>query len=258
MKLLCRVAIVLALVAPSARAADDKDHPECDKKTAEVMKKLGPVIKDAKSLRTEGNVEITITPDEGDKQVIKTKVAVEFQRPNMFAMRVKMDKDEKFGLDVVSDGKTLFIHDKKNKQYIEKAGPKGLDAVGQQLLTLGESFGMLFQNVLAADPTEALLDGVTKGVHAGMEKVDGKECHHLKFEQEGLDWELWVAAEGPAYVLKAKSTRELPNMKLVCVETYSNWKQNADPTKDAFSFTPPEGSKKVKSLSRQRGGDDDE
>ena len=37
---------------------------------------------------------------------------------------------------------------------------------------------------------------------------------------------------------------------MVTVETYSNWKLDAEPAKDAFMFTPPEGAKKVKSLGR--------
>jgi hypothetical protein len=253
MKTLFRLAAVLALaVAPAASAADDKDHPELDRKTAEVMKKLGPLYKDAKVLRTEGVVETTITPDAGEKQVVKAKINVEYQRPNLFAMRAKQDKG---GLEVISDGKAMFMCNTAKKEYTEAKAPKGLDKVGETLQMVGVQYGMLFQNVLAADPAEALLDGVTEGKHAGMEKVDGKECHHLKFKQEGLDWELWVAAEGQPFVLKALSTREFPGGKMVSVETYTNWKHNTEPTKDVFTFKAPEGAKKVKSL---RGEDDDD
>jgi hypothetical protein len=257
MKTLFRAAMMLVVLVPFTAFADDKDHPELDKKTAEVMKKLGPLYKDAKSLSTEAVIETTVTPQEGEKQIVKVNTAVEFQRPNMFALRAKVDKDDKAGLEVVCDGKVLFIHGRRMKQFTESKAPKGLDKIGQELLRFGNNSGMLFQNVLADDPAEALLDGVTKGEHAGMDKIDGKEAHHLKFQQEGLDWELWVAAEGQPWVLKASSTREGPNAKMVTVETYSKWKLNAEPTKDVFTFKSPEDAKKVKSLGRQKGEDDD-
>jgi hypothetical protein len=258
MKNLFRATALLILFAPFASfAADDKDHPELDKKTAEIMKKLGPLYKDAKSLRTDAVIETTITPEEGEKQVIKVKTAIEYQRPNMFAMRSKVEKDDKAGLEVVCDGKAMFVHARKLKQYTEGKAPKGMEKIGQSLLQLGTQSGMLFQNVLADDPAEALLDGVTKGEHAGMEKVDGKEAHHLKFEQEGLNWELWVAAEGQPWVLKASSTREGQGAKMVSVETYSNWKLNAEPTKDVFTFKAPEEAKKVKSIGRQKDDEGD-
>lgn len=258
MKSLCRVLGCLILVVPLTASADDKDHPELDKKTAELMKKIGPLYKEAKSLKTDAVIETTVTPEEGDKQIIKCKAAIEFQRPNMFALRSKVEKDDKAGLDVVSDGKALFIHGRRLKQFTEGKAPKGLEGIGRAMLPFGaNSTGMLFQNVLAEDPAEALLEGVTKGEHVGMVKLDGKDTHHLKFRQEGLDWELWVAAEGQPWVLKASSTMERPNVKMTTVETYSNWKMNGEPTKDVFTFKAPDDAKKVKALGRQKEEGDD-
>ncbi len=250
------VALLLILSPFVAFAADDKEHPELDAKTYEVMKKLGALHKDAKSLRTEAVIELTIMPEEGEKKEIKLKSTIDMQRPDKFSLRTKGAKDDKAGFEYITDGKNLVTYRNKDKNYIEAKAPKNLERVGQSLLPLGpQGSGMLFQNVLAKDPLEALLDGVTKGEHAGMEKVNGKECHHLKFVQENLDWELWVAAEGQPWVLKATSAQSFNGTKMTTVETYSNWKLDAEPAKDAFTFTPPEGSKKVKSLGR---GEDDE
>jgi len=101
---------------------------------------------------------------------------------------------------------------------------------------------------------EALLEGVTEGKHVGMEKVGGKEAHHLTFKQPNLDWEIWVAAEGEPFVLKAKSVLETQNGKLSTIETYSNWKLNPDLNNDVFKFKAPEEAKKVDRLGGQRDG----
>lgn len=256
MKTLGRVVAFLVVLSPFvAFAADDKPHPELDAKTFEIMKKLGALHKDAKMMRTEAVVETTIDKSEEEKREIKLKVTIDLERPNKFAYRGKSEKDETAGIEVISDGTNLVIIRMKDKKYTEAKSPKQLDRIGEVLQRLGQSGScMLFQNVLAKDPLELLLEGVTKGEHAGMEKVNGKECHHLKFEQENQDWELWVAAEGKPFVLKAKSVISFGELKISTIETYTNWKVDVEPAKDAFVFKAPEGAKKVKSFNE----DDDQ
>lgn len=240
--------------------ADDKkdDKPAIDKKTEDLVKKVGALYKDAKSFHTDATIDTTITADDKDKREIKIKATFDGQRPNRFAMRSKHVNDDNAGLEVVSDGKMLFVHGKRLKQYTEGKAPSELTGIGRSIMQYGHmATGMLFQNLLAEDPGELLLDGVTEGKHAGVEKVGGKEAHHLKFKQDNFDWELWVAAEGQPLVLKASSTHPTQDGgKAVTVETYTNWKINGEPAGEAFAFKPPEASKKVKILGRQTGDDD--
>jgi len=236
------------MLAPALALAHDDKSP-ADEKTSEVLKKLGVAIKDAQSLHCEMTVVTTVTDGDEKREAGNLKVTVDVQRPNKFALRVNSNKDKAGGLEVVSDVAKLNVLAKRLKQYTEDKAPEKLTPVAQRLQRLGVfNTGMLFQNVLAADPVEALMEGVTEAKHAGMEKVGGKDCHHLKFKQQGMDWDLWVAAEGDAFVLKASSEQDTPNGKLVISETYSNWKRNAEPAKDAFNFTPPEEAKKVDQL----------
>jgi hypothetical protein len=170
------------------------------------------------------------------------------EKPNHFSLRTKLDGDPKSGPDVVCDGKKLYLQAKKLKQYVEDDAAD-LPTIGQSLLGVGKAnTGILFQNVLADNPYEALMEGVTKCTYAGKEKVNGEETHHLKFEQPNLNWELWVAAEGKPYVLKVLSVLEGDNGKVSTIETYRNWKVDAEPAKDAFTFTPDGEAKKVKEI----------
>jgi hypothetical protein len=258
MKILLRALAMLVVLVPFGAFADDKDHPELDKKTLEVMKKLGPFYKDAKSMRTEAAVETVITPEEGEKRTVKAKVTIEFKRPNLFSLRAKMANNDKAGPEVICDGKSLYIHARALKQYRESKAPTGLDVIGREMLRLDPGItGILFIDALQDDPAEALLDNVTKGEHLGMDKIDGKEAHHLKFKQEGLDWEMWVASGDEPWVMKVSSVREAPNGKIATVETYSKWKLNDEPTKDIFTFKAPDDAKKVKTIGRQKDDDGD-
>jgi hypothetical protein len=247
MRRLVLTALTLALVTlPTAAGADDaKKKADLDPKVLELVKQAAALHKSARSVHVEGSVVTDVVDDRGKRQV-KTEVVYDLERPNHFALKTRLDGDAAAGVDVVCDGKKLIVQAKRLKQYTEEAPADNLAAIGQMLPRYPNQTGMLFQNVLSEDPYETLMDGVTSCSYAGKEKVNGAEAHHLKFEQKGLDWELWVAAEGQPVVLKAASTQEGGDVKATSVETYRNWKFDAAPPKDAFTFTPVAESKKVK------------
>jgi hypothetical protein len=250
---LCTAVALIGLLTLPVAADDDK--PAIDAKTMEILKKVGTLYKDAKSLQADLAIEGTREIDGQDKREVRAKGTIAMKRPNLIAIRTTANNDPNMGVDVVGDGKNLFIHGRRLKQYTERKAPEKLVEIGRIILPLGsQNTGMLFQNVLAEDPTDQLLEGVTEGKLAGTEKVGGKEAHHLRFKQPNLDWEIWVPVEGEPFVVKARSLMELPNGRLFTVETYSNWKLNPEIAKDVFEFKPPEESKKVDRLGGQRDG----
>lgn len=241
---------VVALIAAPIRAEDGVDA-----KTKEVLKKIGVLYKDAKSMHADLAIEGTIEIDGQDKQDLKVEGKIDMKRPNFLSIRSTINKNADRGVDVVSDGKNFYMHLKQLKQYTERKSPAKLAEIGRAILPLGQqNTGMLFQNVLADDPMEALLEGVTEGKYVGIEKVGDQEAHHLTFKQPNLDWELWVSTGEHPFILKDKNLLTLPNGKLSTIETYKNWKLNPEFEKDPFSFKPPEGAKKVERLGRQQDG----
>lgn len=244
MRRLVFTSLTLALVTLPAARADDAKKSDLDPKALDLVKQTAALYKGAKSLHAEGTV-VTDSDDGGKKQQIKSEAVWDLERPNHFSLRTKLGGDAAAGLDVVCDGKKLFVHAKRRKQYTEEAPAENMAAVAQMLPRYARMTGILFLNVLADDPYEALMQGVTSCSYAGKEKVDGTEAHHLKFEQPGLNWELWVAAAGQPVVLKMTSTLEGDNGKATTVETYRNWKIDTTPRKDAFAFEPGAEAKKV-------------
>ena len=99
------------------------------------------------------------------------------------------------------------------------------------------------------------MQGVNSCSYAGKDKVNDAPAHHLKFSQDQFDWELWVAAEGKPLVLKVLTTFSNDDRKTVVTETYKDWKLGDEPGKNAFSFSPPDGAKKVEEFTRRQAGD---
>jgi hypothetical protein len=240
--------LTLAFLTLLARGDESKKKTEMDPKVLGFVKQVAELHKNAKSMHAEVSIASDIVGGEGNRQV-KSEATYDMEKPNHFALKTRVDGSAAAGPDIVCDGKKLFVHAKKLKQYTEDDPIEDLTGVGRTLQGLGPvNVGMLFANVLTDDPYETLMDGVTTCSYAGTEKVNGTEAHHLKFEQPGMKWELWVAAAGKPVVLKARSVQEGDNGKLTTVETYQNWKIDAAAPKEAFSFAPNAESKKVKSI----------
>jgi hypothetical protein len=233
-------------LAPAVRADD------LDKKVVDIVKQVGVLYKDAKSLHVQGT--IVTNAGEGDaKKQIRMAATIDLEKPNRFALRAANQDDKSAGLTVVSDGKTVFVHPKRSKQYTESPAPSGLSDVAMTLQRYGHAnTGLLFQNVLGDDPADQLMDGVTACSYAGKETVGGVAVHHLKFTQPDFEWELWVAAEGKPFVMKAAVKRSTDNGDINTVETYENWKIDTAPEKDAFAFSAPADAKKVDEIEQDR------
>jgi hypothetical protein len=250
------VTLALVPVLAVARADDKKDDkkPEgMDKKALEVVKEVGNLYKNAKSLHAD--VKITAVATDGEeKRESAVAGTVDFARPNRLALHVKGDKKDA-GVYVVSDGKKLSAFIRRLNEYTEADAPTDMGDFSQALLRFGPgNVGILMANVLTDDPYETLMMGVNGVAYAGKEDVGGTSAHHLKFTQDQFDWELWVAAEGKPAVLKVVMTVSAGDRKAVTTETYKDWKFDDTPAKDAFSFTPPEGAKKVDEFTRQQPG----
>jgi hypothetical protein len=239
--------LALALLLPvgflsqqsQLRAADDK----LDKKVVEIVKQTGALYKDAKTMHAEG---VVVTKSEGgDTPEVKLTSVYDVEKPMHFSLKTKINGDATKGPDVIADGKKMFVYRKAQKKYIEQDSPDSLAAIGLGLLGLGQATGMLFANIMGPDPADQLMEGVFECTYAGLDKIDGKPVHRMKFKQNEFDWELWVASEGKPYILRMINTREGPNGKFTTTETYSNWKLDAPIAKETFTFKAPEGATKV-------------
>jgi hypothetical protein len=244
-------ALAAAVLVPPAAADDSRKAEGLDKKVLDLVKQATDLYRNARAAHVEAEVMTRVENGEQTRQ-IKSEAVYDLQKPNLFSLRTRLDGDANAGPDVVSDGKKLFIHAKRLKQYTEADAPQELSAFGRVIPQFGHpTTGMLFQNLLTDDPYETLMDGVTRCSYAGKENVGGAPAHHLKFEQPNLEWDLWIAAEGKPLVLKASSVQASDGGKVSTVETYKSWKTDAALRKDAFSFSTPEGSKKVKLFNRE-------
>jgi hypothetical protein len=252
-----RVGLLLLALGVAVHAAqgrdDKKEQNALDPKVVDIVKQVGAIYKDAKSIHVD--IGLTVTQDgENKKTEIKSTGTYDIERPNRLALRTKGGDNGKAGFEYVTDGKQVHIFQRRLNQYMTDEAPASLDDVAKALQQRASNTGILFANVLTDDPAGSLMEGVNSCSYAGVEKVGDTNAHHLKFSQDQFNWEMWVPTEGKPFVLKIVTTRDTDNGKNVVDERYSNWKIDAPAGKDAFSFAAPSGAKKVEQFDSGESG----
>ncbi|HEV3299075.1 MAG TPA: DUF2092 domain-containing protein [Planctomycetaceae bacterium] len=232
---------LLCAAMPGTLRAEDK----LDKKVVELVKKVGDLYKNAKTLHAEGTL-VTNVDNDGKKREIKVTAVYDVERPNRLSLKTTFNGDPKQGPDVISDGKKVTVYRKALHQYVQEDAPKDMGELGVKVLQLSPAAaGILFANVLGDDPADSLMQGVNSCSYIGMDKVDGTPAHRMKFSQDQFDWEMWVAAEGKPFVLRMTHSADGDNGKLTASETYKNWAVDAPVGKEAFTFSAPKDATKV-------------
>jgi hypothetical protein len=241
---LARCCTIIAIVSVSAavRAQPTGIAPEAQR----LLKASTDFLASQKQFSADTRNTLEVVLKSGQKVEFNHTARLSVQRPNKLrAERTGDLVDQVF----VYDGKSLTLHNPKDKAYAQMAAPDTLEAMLEfartKLDIVAPAGDLLNKNAYAI-----LMDGVTDGFVVGKAVIEGVRCDHLAFRAPHVDLQIWVR-EG-AQPLPCKlviTTRDLPNAPQFAV-TVSKW--NLKPTfdKQTFSFTPPTGAKKVDFLPR--------
>ena len=186
--------------------------------------------------------------------VLKSGQKIEFnhtarlllQRPNKLRAERSGDLVEQV---FVYDGKTLTLHNPKDKAYAQVAAPDTLEAMLEfartKLDIVAPAGDLLDKNAYAI-----LMDGVTDGFVVGKAVIEGVRCDHLAFRAPHVDLQIWIQ-EGaqPLPRRLVITTRDLPNAPQFAV-TMTKWNLKPNFGPQTFTFTPQPGAKKVEFLPR--------
>ena len=167
----------------------------------------------------------------GDKRQVTVTRQTTMRRPDRLYFKTSGDLENEGFYDGV--GLTFVIH--KDKLYGQARMPETLD---RALDAINERYDVRLPvaDFLYSSPSKALLTDTTTGGWVGQESLGGKSCDHLAFKDQGVSWELWVAATGDP--LPVRGTAAFPQGKRVkgADLTFSNW--NLSPQIDATLFDP--------------------
>jgi len=238
---------VIAVLLAGASAGFAAEKPlDIDAAADRVMRNVATTMGAAKTAEVDLGLTINMEQAPVPQGNLVVSYALAIERPNKLAMALK---EGTLGATVVSDGtnSTMFIP--PLKAYTVQPAPKDLSGLDYDASSpTGDMGSMAFIAALfSGDPYKSLLAGVKEARHAGREKIGEVECDRVNLQQDGLEWSLFTTSGTQAVVRRIAVA--IPQLKMTM--DFTGWKFNAAIPADRFKFTPPEGTKKVASLTQE-------
>ena len=241
-------AMLLAGAASAQEAPPPPVEPELapgsrlvDPRVDELVKQMSDLLASTKSFALEAEEIYDEVPQHLPRTQLTNLRHVALRRPDRMVGDASGDAINR---SFWYDGKTLSFVDKEENTYATVPVPPTIDGT---LDAIFERTGMVIPlaDFVYEDVYARLMESVQRGVYLGIHHVGDVACHHLSFEQETIDWQLWIdAGELPLprkLVIAYKTEDEVPQYAV----TIGKWNLNADVPQELFRFEPPEGTERM-------------
>ena len=231
---------VLALSAPVATEVRAQ-APAVDPAATKILQRMTEYLGSLKqfSVRTQNTLEDVL--DSGQRVDSDVSAIVTISRPNRLRAERKGDLISQV---FYYDGKTLTLYNPSDKVYATEPAPGTIEGV---LDYARESLGL---SIPAADLVyrngfQLLMQDVTLAMVVRKSIIGGVKCDHLVFSRPGVDFQVWVADSGQPLPRKYVVTDTGTPARLSITTVMSEWNVAPAVTDARFSFTPPQGAKRI-------------
>ena len=179
---------------------------------------------------------------EGDKVEWNDVREVTLSRPDR--LRINTQRSDGARSLLVFDGKEITTFDESSKAYAQASHPGSVDdAVVYFVRDLGMRlpFAVLLLSRLPAE----LEQRVQSVEYVEKTATLSAPAHHIAGRTATVDFQLWIAdGDRPAPLRAVLTYKEAPGQPQFRAQ-FSDWNFDSRPPDSAFTFTPPEGAKKI-------------
>ena len=105
-------------------------------------------------------------------------------------------------------------------------------------------FVLPLDDLLVKRPFEAAKDAAS-GQYLGLELVLGSTAHHLAFQHETVDWQIWIQDGPKPQVVKVLITQKKEDDAPQYTALFSKWDFGTKLPDFVFTFEPPAGAHEI-------------
>lgn len=167
------------------------------------------------------------------------------QRPDKVRINAAGDLENK---QFFYDGKTITLYDKSHNHYAVMEAPASIDEAMEKA---NKEYGLRVSLVdLAESNTCALMTaGVKHALYVGEGVVRGVRCHHLAFDKDNIQWQIWIDAGEKPLIRKLIINQKNLHASPQWTSYLTDWDFSPQLADNLFAFTPPQGATKTKFVS---------
>ena len=124
----------------------------------------------------------------GQKLQYSAITDVAIRRPDRFHVESRGDMANE---SYFYNGKRITHFDRRHNTYASVDVPATIDTAFDHM---AQRYGLTppLVDLAYKDPYRILIKAVTSGAYIGLSRVRGTTCHHLAFQQDVIDWQVWV------------------------------------------------------------------
>lgn len=169
------------------------------------------------------------------------------QRPDKLRINAQGDTENK---QFFYDGKTITLYDQPKNAYAVMPAPATIDAALDQA---HKDFGLTvaLSGLSHANAYAVMTKGQKHDLYVGEGLVRGVKCHHLAFDRDDMQWQIWIDAGDKPLVRKLLINQKNLPAAPQWTAYLTDWNLAPQFSDSLFVFTPPEKAVKAKFMSLQ-------
>lgn len=237
-------ACILPVHADDAKA--DAAAPSIDPQVSALVHRVADFYKGMNTVSLTMQTDLHVKHNDQSQDSTIT-YSVKFEKPNRIRYETITGRPKTLG---ICDGSqvSLFV-DSLNKYRTAKMPADINQALA--ITTGGMSSLSLLNCMIAPDPYEMMMDGVTKASIVGSEKIDGTDTQHVRFEQKDVNWDIWFESDKTPWIrqvipdVKDMMAKRHGDVDLAFKFTFKDGTANPTIAAADFKFVPPPGATEI-------------
>jgi len=208
-----------------------------DPVAARVLRTMGGYLQHAERFRFRVDEVSDRIEDNGARTQYEVYSDVAVHRPN----RLRADSRGDAGREAIFyDGHSLTVMDFQTMDYRRSVVPDSIDAA---LDYAAQKLGLTapLEDLVYSDPYKVLIENVQQGEYLGVQQVRGQSAHHLRFTQQTIDWQIWVADNWEPVPLKVVISYKSEPGQPQFIAWLSDWNFSPYLPDSLFDFAAPPG-----------------
>ncbi len=235
------IAAAPMLPAEDKPAAPPTEEKKVDPQALEMLQRAVDYLAAAKQYSVTAELWTDVPLNEEHTAQFTKVLDIKLRRPDRVQVNVKTAVPKR---SFYYDGKNLTVADHAKGTYGVFATPPTID---ETLTKAEEVYGVVFpiDDILLSKPFGNGAEHAKSGQYLGAGPVLGTLCHHVAFQSEGVDWQVWIQDGPRPLVRKAMMVSTDPEDAGRITVNFKDWDLATKLPDFVFSFIPPADAMKI-------------
>jgi hypothetical protein len=234
----CTAMLLLSVPAePGTQAAPapaPRVSPNVDTDAMAALEGMGAALRARNVFVMSADVTDEDVLESGEKLQFAGTIEVRARRPDRFKLSIMSDIKDR---QIYYDGKQVTVYAPRLGVYGQFTAPA---TIAQTLRAARERYDieLPLADLFTWGTDNSAAAKLTSGFLVRPETVQGRACNHYAFRQQNVDWQIWIAAEGPALPCKLVITNTADESRPQYTAVM-RWTFPTTIADDLFTFRPP-------------------